>query len=52
MVYLELTLSPNADPYEYPYPDHLITINVNKDFWQVNRFLDKRISKKEYGFMT
>jgi hypothetical protein len=45
-------LPPDINPYEYPYPDHPATINTNKDFWRVNRFLDKQISKKERSFMT
>jgi hypothetical protein len=45
-------LFPNIDPYKYPYPDYPAAINTNKDFWRVDRLLDKRISKKGRGFMT
>jgi hypothetical protein len=51
-VHLELILPPDTDPYERPYPDHPAAINTNKDLWQVNRLLDKQISKKKQGFMT
>jgi hypothetical protein len=41
MMHLELTLPPDADPYERPYPDYPAAINANRDFWRVDRFLDK-----------